>query len=1171
MNLLYKNLENELTLGLQAWRRSRLQRGLAISLLGLLFLFGLVFLATPALSAFPTLWWILLVTGTLGWLALTVQYLVLPLRHRPNLTQIARHIEEQNPDLEDRLATAVEFGRNASAFSAKIKNETNEPPANPNALLQRLLQDAIKHTTKIDFPQQLEIRFARWWRTLAAVAAVLTIVAFFGWSGALRLRLNQFYTTVKNAPKVLLGLQVSPGDVRVRLGETVEIVAQTPDEAAIKAYIYVASGKQAALATNRELQAAWSANEMEATTTLGKFLYRFFDVRDTVKYYVRVGEEFSAIYTIIPLAAPEVKDVRLTYHFPAEVGLSSRRETGNGDVYAPAGTRVDLEILASQPLAKAEWLFEEKLIKPMQLVADTLARVTFAVEKDGYYIVRLTNADGMNNAPVEYFVHLMPDEAPQITLERPGQDTRPTMLEEVAMAAQVSDDYGLKRFELIYSINERAPKRQDLLATTHRQRDGENSRMNYRAATQLFLEELGVQPGDFISYYYEAGDAKQKTESDLYFLEVRPFDEEFYRALSQGGGGESSPGLAVSEKEIITATWKLERARQKFSNEELEKSSKALAETQVGLQESVTRMMEAAKMRGGFGDDAGKLLEYLEQAVEMMQTAVPPLQDTKLIEALDPERRAYQFLLKFDAEMRRHELAMGGNSSASFGQLQSSEEFSRLFQEEMNKIQSKYETLQNQQQQQQQAQLSEAQQKVKELAQRQERLNELNRMLQRENQSAEEKKRQIERLRRQQDELNREAQNLARQMQQLGQSSGASQQSLQQLEETLRQAADDMKRTTDNLRRDNLANAGAEGNRALDRLRRLEEQLQQQRSNSLRENMTQVRDELQRLADAQSQLSDDLERQRNASGPEQKSRWHERQQDLQRRAEQTRENLQKTQQTTAAGVGEGQKENAREKHELAQDLRKLTQEFDQRKISERMAEAGDAIQQERFDEAERMQRETAQNLKRLEAKLGESLSQLAEAPDEKLDVALQETQRLRRELEESLRERAEANASAPPGGNADSPATQPNQGRGGQQGQNPQFTPNGAPSGTAPSDQKLRPEEMNWWSEQAWQGIRDLEKINPFLRADTALADDYSRLLQNYRGAVRSFRGGDPLKREQIEKQLLDPLRRFEAELATRLAVLQNQQQILTVRDEPVPPQYREMVDKYFETLSKKR
>jgi len=1168
MDLLYKNLETELTLGLQAWRRSRLQRGLAISLLGLLFLFALVFLATSALMAFPALWWIMLGVGALGWIALTVQHLIMPLRHRPNLTQIARHIEEQNPDLEDRLATAVEFGRNAPVF----KKTAAEQPANPNALLQRLLQDAINHTTKIDFPEQLQIRFARLWRGLAAVAAVLAIIAFFGWSDALRQRLNQFYAGVKNAPKVLLGLQVSPGDARVRRGETVEIVAQTPDETATKASIYIATGKQAALAVNREQQAAWSFNDMEATTTLGKFLYRFFDVRDTVKYYVRVGEEFSAIYTIIPLEAPEVKDVRITYHFPAEVGLPSRREIGNGDVYAPAGTRVDLEILASQRLAKAEWQFEENLAKPMQIAADTLARVAFAVEKEGYYVVRLTNADGMSNTSVEYFVHVMPDEAPQITLERPGRDARPTMLEEVPMAAHVSDDYGLKKFDLIYTINDQAPARRDLLATINPQRNDPNSRMNYHAATLLFLEELGVQPGDFISYYFEAGDAKQKAETDLYFLEVRPFDEEFYRALSQGGGGEGSPGLAVSQKENITATWKLERARQKMADEELKKGGKALAETQASLQESVTRMIDAAKMRGGFGDGGdGKIVEYLEQAVEMMKAAVPLLDEAKLAEALDPERRAYQFLLKADAEMRRHELAMGGSSGSSFGQLQSSEELSRLFQDEMNKIQSKYETLQNQQQQQQQAQLNEAQQKVKELAQRQERLNELNRMLQRDNQSAEEKKRQIERLRRQQDELNREAQNLARQMQQLGQSSGANQQSAQQLEETLRQAADDMKRTTDNLRRENLANAGAEGNRALDRLRRLEEQLQQQRSNSLRENMTELRDELQRLADAQSQLSDDLERQGNASGAEQKSRWRERQQDLQRRAERARDDLQKTQQSAANASGDEQAEQAREKRELAQDLRKLTQEFDQRQISERMGEAGDAIQQERFDEAERMQRETAQNLKRLEAKLGESLSQLAEAPDEKLDVALQETQRLRRELEENLRERAEANSSAQQSGNSDSPSSQPNQGRGGQQGQNPQFAPNGSPAGNNPSDQRLRPEEMNWWSEQTWQGIRDLEKLNQFIRADTALADDYARLMQNYRGAVRSFRGGDPLKREQIEKQLLDPLRRFEAELATRLVVLQNQQQILTVRDEPVPPQYREMVDKYFEMLSKKK
>jgi len=1163
MNTLYKHLENDLTLGLQAWRRSRLQRGLAISLLGLVCLFALVFLAAPALMTFPALWWLLLGVGALGWIALTAQYLILPLRHRPNLAQIARHIEERNPDLEDRLATAVEFGRQAPA-SSLVKKNVDEPQPNANALLQRLLQDAINNTTKIDFPEQLQIRFARLWRTLAAMATVLAIVVIFGGSGALRQRLQQFYTAVQNAPKILRGLEVSPGDARIRRGETVEIVAQTPEASATKASIYFATGSRAPVTGNKPPQeAAWAANDMESTTQLGKFLYRFFEVRDTLHYYVRVGDEFSPIYSIVPLEAPEIKDIRLMYHFPAAIGSASRRETGSGDVYAPAGTGVDLEIVASQRLSRAEWQLGENLTKPMQIFADTLARVSFAVEKEGYYVVRLTNTDGMSNTSVEYFVHVMPDEAPQITIERPGRDARPTMLEEMPVAVHVSDDYGLKQFELVYSINDQPAVREDLLAAMKRERNNPNRRLNYHGERMLFLEDLGVQPGDFISYYFEAADAKQNAGTDLYFLEVRPFDEEFYRSLSQGGG-ESSPGLAVSQKEIITATWKLERARQKLSDEEVKKSSKALAETQASLQESVLRIAQAAGTRGNVGgEESRKITEYLEQAAGVMQEAVPLLEEAKLAEALDPERRAYQFLLKADAEMRRRELAMNSGQASSFGQLQSSEEFSRLFQDELNKIQSKYETLQNQQQQQQETQLNEALQKVKELAQRQERLNELNRSMQRENQLAEEKKRQIERLRRQQEELNREAQNLARQIQQLGQSSGANQQSLRtaELEENLRQAADDMKRTTDNLRRENLANAGAEGNRALDRLRRLEEQLQQQRSSSLRENLTQLRDDVQRLAEAQSQLSDELQRQGSASGAEQKQQWGERQQELQRRADRAREDLEKTRQAAANSSNEEQPEKAREKRQLAQDLRKLAQEFDQRRISERMLEAGDAIQQEKFDEAGRAQREAAQNLKRLEAKLGESLSQLAEAPEEKLDAALQETQRLRRDLEESWRERSESNSSE----------QQQGENRSGQQNQNPQFAPNGSPSDVTPSDQRLRPEEMNWWSEQAWQGIRDLEKLNQFIRADSALADDYARLMQSYRGVVRTFRGGDPLRRDQIEKQLLDPLRRFEAELATRLAVLQNQQQMLTARDEPVPAQYREMVDKYFEMLSKKR
>ena len=41
----------------------------------------------------------------------------------------------------------------------------------------------------------------------------------------------------------------------------------------------------------------------------------------------------------------------------------------------------------------------------------------------------------------------------------------------------------------------------------------------------VYLEELAVQPGDFISYYATASDRRGDqgtTSTDLYFLEVKP-------------------------------------------------------------------------------------------------------------------------------------------------------------------------------------------------------------------------------------------------------------------------------------------------------------------------------------------------------------------------------------------------------------------------------------------------------------------------------------------------------------------------------------------------------------------------------------------------------------------------------------------------------------------------
>lgn len=1128
MNPTFQRLEIRLAESLQAWRRSQWQRGLSLMLAGFLVLAAFVYLIEPK---WPWLWWSVLALGAAAWLYSIAKYLVLPLLRQPSLQQVARYFEEHHPELEDRLVTALEVSQ-------------REPSRVDRKMLERLFRDAMQHTQEIDFSRQLRLQLAQFWRVLLYAAAVLIVIGVFGFSGLFRTRLASYFTEQPKALSPVKNLQVQPGNAHIARGTTVEVIAESPETSANEATIYIAKAS-----------GEWQSTKMSLAAQPGKFTHHLFEVQDTTRYYVRVGKALSEIFSLVPLEAPDVKQLRVTYRYPKKIGLATKREETTGDIYAPIGTGIDLEAIATQPIAKAEWRLGESAFEAMTLLADTLARASFKIEKDGFYVLRLTNSDGLSNSPVEYYIHATPDEAPQVTIEQPGRDLRPTMLEEVTITVAVFEDYGLQALTLVAAQNNGAEVRHDLLPATTRTRNANAVRSEYRSEKLLYLEDLGVQPGDFISYYIEAQDAQQKVATDLYFLEVRPFEEEFYRALTQGGGGgQNDEGLSLTQKEIITATWKLQQSRDKISPEELQASGKALGETQEALRESIANMAENAKLRGNLAGegDTGNLVQYLEQATQAMTEAVPLLNAAKPNEALEPERRAYHFLLQAEAEIRRRELTQGASGSAAFAQRQSQEDLARLFQEELDKLQSKYETLQNTQQQQREAQLNEAQEKVRELSQRQERLVDLNRQIAREQQPPEERRRQLQRLQREQEQIQRELQNLARQMQQRNNNQAGASGAQQQLQEDLQQIAQDLQRAQDELRRNNPANAAAEGHRALERLQDVEDQLKRRQTDSLRDNLAGLGEEFEDLAEQQKELQREVEQ--AAQNANARERLQQEQADLRRQSERALEQLQQAQ--TGAGRTP-EEENAK------RELRKLANELERRGIPERMAQAEQALEQNQIERALRDQAEAAQSLRRAASGLQESMTPLAESSEEKLDVALNETQRLRENLEEAFQRAQESG--------------EPNEGQqqargrsqaGGQQSENAPNNAPGAPQGGAPSTERLNPDKIDWWNERMWENVRELESMRPLVENDSALARDYNEMIDGFRGTLRSFRGGDAQRLTNIESALLNPLRRFEAELATRVAVLQQQERLLNVRDEHVPPQYRAMVEAYFKKLA---
>ncbi len=1125
MNPVYHRLETQLAESLRAWRRSHWQRGLSLMLAGFLVLAAFVYMIEPR---WPVLWWSVLLFGGAAWLFAIGKYLLLPLLRQPTLQQVARYFEEHHPELEDRLATAFEVGqKDASLIDQKM--------------LERLFRDAAQHAQPIDFSDQLRLQRAQLWRVLLYASAALILIGVFGFSGLFRTRLASYFTDRPQALTPVQSLQVQPGNAHIARGTTVEVIAESPETEVVEATIYLAKAG-----------GEWQAAGMSLTTQPGKFTHNIFEVRDTTRYYVRLGSALSEVFALVPLDAPDVKQLRVTYHYPKKIGLPARREEISGDIYAPIGTAIDLEAIATQALTKAEWRLGEDDYQPMSLLADTLARASFKVEKDSFYVLRLTNSDGLSNTPVEYYIHATPDEAPQVTLVQPGRDLRPTMLEEVPITVAVFEDYGLQALTLVSAQNNGAETRHDLLPALTQSRAPNATRTEYRSEKLLYLEELAVRPGDFISYYIEAQDAQQTVTTDLYFLEVRPFEEEFYRALSsEGGGGENAGGLSLTQKEIVTATWKLDQSRGKISPEELQTSSAALAETQEALRESIMNMAENARLRGNIAGEsgAGNLVQLLEQSAQSMSEAVPLLEQAQPAEALTPERRAYHFLLQADAEIRRREITQGNSGSSSFAQLQSQEDLARLFKEELDKLQSKYETLQNTQQQQREAQLNQAQEKVRELAQRQERLVDLNRQIAREQQPPEERRRQLQRLQREQEQIQRELQNLSRQMSR--NQASANNSASQQLTENLQEAAQDLQRAQDELRRNNPSQAAAEGNRALERLQDLEEQLQQRQATSQRERLANLGEEFEDLAEQQSELQREVERAGSSANSAERQSLQEKQADLRRQSERALEQL--------AGAA-----NNAETEAAKPELRKLNKEVESRRIPQRMAQAEQALEQQQFDRALREQTEAAQNLRRAASGLKESATKLAESPEEKLDLALNETQRLRRNLEDAMQRAQESRTQN--AGEQQAP------GRGQAQGQQAANAPNhntpSAPQGGAPSSERLNPDKIDWWNERMWENLRQLENMRPLVENDSALQRDYNEMLDGFRGTLRSFRGGEAQRLTNIENALLNPVRRFEAELATRVAVLQQQERLLNVRDERVPPQYREMVEAYFKKLA---
>src|SRR5262245_2727438 len=614
-------------------------------------------------------------------------------------------------------------------------------------------------------------------------------------------------------------------------------------------------------AADRQSDVQWIGQPMEPAKKGNEFQYFIFNIQEDTNYYIESNGCKSDVFKLIVADLPYVKRIDQTQFAPPYTHLPPKTIEDAPDIAVLEGTRVKITAKLTAKAKSARIVLADGTKIDMEGSGELDFAGTLAVTKNTSYHIELTSIDGDTyNGTNEHDISLLDDRPPSVTFEKPGRDARATSVEEIFTQAKAEDDYGVTSLDLYYSVNGGEEKKVDL-----QKLPGDSARVLSGAHT-FFLEEFGLEPGDLISYYAKARDARKEATSDIYFIEIKPFQKDYRQNQAPGGGGggeqDGQQALTRRQKEIVAATFRINREEKEYDDKEKVENYNTVTLSQEKVHADATALIDRIKRR--LGDqineqkDFAKLVEYLTEAAKAMEPAITELKARKGKDALPNEQKALQQLMRADAIFREMQISFSQDGQGSNAQAQ---ELADLFELELDKQKNQYETLRRERQQQNQQQDDETKR----------RLEELSRRMQRE---LEQQQQRMQAPRnssgggggQQQQQMIEEARKAARELERLSRERRDPQ--LMDLSNKLNQAADQMQRAQNAAQNNKQQEALANNLRAqqqIDEARRRLNQLQQSQGGK---SIQDLRRRAAEAASKQQEIANDLEdvARRNRSG-----------------------------------------------------------------------------------------------------------------------------------------------------------------------------------------------------------------------------------------------------------------------------------------------------------------
>lgn len=563
----YKNIALKLNQFTRKYYINELIKGTIFFLsLGFLYLFFILFLEyflwlKP--GARTVLFWLFVCVEVF----LLIKFIVFPVskligfRKGISLQESSKIIGNHFPEVQDKLLNVLQLNENSGESD----------------LILASINQKSKELAPISFVKAIDFKQNKKYLKLAIIPFLIWVISLFtGVNESLTQSLNRVvHHRTSYIPPAPFSFFLVNSDLQVIQGKPIRISVKTvgntvPNEAKI-------------IFKNQQY---YLENKGNST-----FSYLFSDVQEPINFYIEANGVQSQNYQINVIGTPTIQNISLKIKYPNYLGRGNEIIKNSGNLTVPEGTLITWRVQTIQTDSLA-FSNDQKRVY-FKNISNGNFEFTKKIKTALNYQISSSNKNLYDYEKLQFSVDVIKDEYPLISV---NSNIDSISRGTAQFAGQISDDYGLKKLQLIYY-------------------DEENSEQ-----TQIF--DIPITKESIQTFFYQLPDGLNLQKGLNYEMYFQVFDND---AVNGNKSAKSNvfKYRKKTEKEVEEELLK----EQKYTINDLENSIQKQKKEQVQLE---TIQQDLQNKKSINWNDKKKIENFIkrqQQYKKMMQRQTDKLQE----------------------------------------------------------------------------------------------------------------------------------------------------------------------------------------------------------------------------------------------------------------------------------------------------------------------------------------------------------------------------------------------------------------------------------------------------------------------------------------------------------------------------------------------------------------